>query len=204
LPYPDNEIICFMKRLKPERKGSIYDLLESIKDHPGLYLRSRTLDSLSDFLTGFSVGQCGAFQMEDGDRSFGDFSAWFCHHHRAAGAGAGGWYVALKDRSADDKKAFDSFFTHLTDFRRRTLEYEHHFKLTPAQRHHYAAKQGSPAPDKLRLSHYRRERCLFLHAQGRGQRGWYLHTVFKSISMPYPYLSMVFGIKPAEWDSVAK
>lgn len=185
-------------------KQSVYDLLEHIKKRPGMYLRSPTLGSLHDFLTGFSVGRHFGACYEDGEPPFGDFSAWFCIHLDAPCAGAGGWYGAIRDESGDDKQGFDRFFEYLATYRQRLAVLEYNFALTPAQRKLYAATQRSPAPDRLRLTRYKGERCLFLHARGRGRHDWYMHGGFDSLAYSRRSLAKTFGITDAQWQRARK
>lgn len=184
---------------KTKKKQTIYDLLEHIQKRPGLYLGSRTLSSLRDFLAGFSVGQHFTEYAQDGDPPFGDFSAWFCIHHRAPRAGAGGWYGAIMDQLLDDKQAFDRFFEHLTDYRQRVPDFQWRIALTAAQRRLYLSAHHSPAPDRLRLVRYRGERCIFLYARRPRQRSWYLHTGFESVAQSRRWLGKVFGVTDAQW-----
>jgi len=186
-------------QLKTKKAQTIYDLLEQIQKRPGFYLGSRTLSSLRDFLSGFSVGQQFTEHAQDGEPPFTDFSAWFCIHHRAPRAGAGGWYGAIMDELLDDKKAFDRFFEHLATYRQRALELQWKIPLTPAQRRLYSTAQRSPAPHHLHLARYRGERCLFLYARGHRKRSWYLHTGFESLTQSHRWLEKVFGVTKAQW-----
>jgi len=180
-------------------KQTIYDLLECIRKRPGFYLRSPTLRSLYDFLTGFSVGQNFAADAQNGERPFGDFKAWFSIHLDAPCAGAGGWYGAISDESGDGKKGFDRFFEYLTIYRQRVSLMQYHFRLTPGQRRLYVNAQRAPAPDQLRLTRYQGERCLFLHARGRGRQSWYMHGGFDSVAYARRSLTKTFGITDAQW-----
>jgi hypothetical protein len=180
------------------KNHSIYDLLDWIKNHPGLYLRCPTLGCLHDFLDGVSVGQhFGA--PADGEPRFADFSAWFCHHHKAPGAAAGGWYCAIMGESSDERSAFDRFFQYLEAYRHRRLVLQYQFTLTQRQRELYRTAQASPAPHSLLLRKYKGERCLFLHAKPLG-KDWYLHAAgFGSLAGARRYLAKVFGITGVQW-----
>ena len=191
--------------MKPHtRKQSIYDLLGHIQKRPAMYLRRPTLDSLSDFLTGFSVGRNFGLHSNNKEPSFDDFSAWFCIHLQAPCAGPGGWYGAITDESRDEKEAFDRFFQYLAAYRRRVPLLEYHFTLSPAQRKLYAAAQRSSAPRQLRLTRYKGECCLFLHARMPGRPGWYMHSGFNSLPYSRQSLAKTFGITDAQWRQARK
>jgi len=194
-----------MRRASKAKPG-IYGLLEAIRKRPGLYLRNPTLGSLNDFLTGFSVGQSFSPRAQDGCFPGSDFSSWFCWHHRAPGAGAGGWYSVIMDESSDERQAFERFFEYLAAYRRRVPALQYHFTLRPAQRKRYATSERSKAPKRLRLTRYKGERCLFLHAwwRDRDHLGWCMHTGFKSIGQSRRWLAKVFGITDAQWRKASK
>jgi hypothetical protein len=180
-------------------KIDIYELLENIRKRPGMYLSTPTLSSLRDFLTGLSVGQHYRLDDTKGESSFSDFSAWFDHHHRAPAAGTGGWYRAISYESPDEKQAFVRFFEYLATYRQRSPILRYHFTLLPSQRKLYAAAKRSVAPTHLRLTRYKGERCLFLHARQRGRHGWYVHTGYNSLAQSRRWLSEAFGITESQW-----
>jgi hypothetical protein len=186
-------------RHNTKKKQTIYELLGRIQTRPGMYLSSRTLSSLHDFLNGYSVGLNSVYDERENEPSFGDFSAWFCYHHRNLRAGSGGWYGAIMDELLNDKQAFDRFFEYIATYHQRTPEYQRHLTLTSAQRKHYSMSQGSVAPERLRLTRYKGERCVFLHALSRQPRAWYLHTVFESTAEPRRWFKYVFRITDAQW-----
>ena len=192
-------------RRASKAKLSIYGLLEAIRKRPGMYLRNPTLGSLQDFLMGFSVGQSFSLRAQDGCFPHSDFSAWFCMHHRASIAGTGGWSGAIMDESSDERQAFTRFFEYLAAYRRRVPALQYHFALRPAQRKLYATSEGSRAPKRVRLTRYKGERCLFLHAwwRDRGHLSWCMHTGFKSIGQSRRWLAKVCGITEAQWKKAS-
>jgi len=184
---------------KTTTKKSIYVLLDRIKKRPGFYLTSPTLDSLQNFLLGLSLGQHFCHTSGNTEPSFGEFSAWFLFHHKVPTAGAGGWRSALKSQSSNEREAFDRFFEQIEAYRQRTPAVQYDFKPTSAQRQLYATNSRNVQLGRLRLTRYKGERCLFLHALQPGRDDWFLHTGFTSLAQARPFLARVFGIMPAQW-----
>lgn len=186
------------------KSQAVYTLLENIKKHAGFYLSSVTLVCLSDFLNGFKVGQNSDRYEIDGEPPFNDFAAWFCIHHNAPGAAAGGWRLAIEDQSTDEKQAFSLFFEYLAAYRKRRPALQYYFTLSAAQRKICAKSERTPVPDRLCLTRYKGEHCVFFHVGRSGQRGWSMHGGFKSLTSARWHLRKWFGVTDTQWRKAKK
>ncbi|MEY2427953.1 MAG: hypothetical protein QOJ40_838 [Verrucomicrobiota bacterium] len=181
-------------------KATVYGLLDRVREDPRAYLRGRSLDSLADFLRGFSIAQhgrtCGHYTTQ-GEPPFHDFTVWFELHHHQPSAG---WYPAIMTESRTTKGAYNRFFNHLTAYRSRVLKFRCSFAISPVQRKHYVATLRSPAPKHLRLSRYAGERCIFVHACWQLRHGWQYHTGFRSMKQCKRWLARVYAFTPSQWE----
>lgn len=103
---------------------TIYELLEHIRRRPGMYLQGVSLESLRNFLAGYSVGVRRDFAPGE-------------LHLDMPGAASHGWFGAIHLEEPDGLKAFERFFTYLDDYRARRLAAAIEIQLTAAQRRRY-------------------------------------------------------------------
>jgi hypothetical protein len=100
------------------RKVKLYDLLESLRKRPGMYLGSASITLLKAFLDGY-----GTFyeQIDYGNPSFdgfNDFVGKFYGKHTTAG-----WKnLILADHYGNEKEALDRFFVLLDEFKENTTK----------------------------------------------------------------------------------
>jgi hypothetical protein len=102
-----------------ELDESIYDVLEAIRQRPGIYIVEPSIYRLQSFLTGYSagLGRVG-FVLRDG-ASFHRFHDWVARRLGFAGSAAG-WCNMIREKSATEADAFQMFFVLLDEFRKET------------------------------------------------------------------------------------
>ena len=102
-----------------ELDESIYDLLESIRQKPGLYIVEPSTDRLQSFLTGYEagLGRVG-FALRD-EVGFHKFHEWVANR-LGFPESTSGWAGMIRARTASGEEAFRQFFVLLGEFRKNS------------------------------------------------------------------------------------
>ena len=102
-----------------EKKIHIYDLLEHLEKRKAMYLGNNyTFQSLSAFLTGFSLSADYSQYNSDIYNNFSDFNIWLLGHLPKHFGETGGWHWQISNRNPnDDENAFKEFFEFVKVFK---------------------------------------------------------------------------------------
>lgn len=96
---------------------TVYDVLSTIEEKPGLFLGGRSLRALQHFVTGFRMGLLSMnIELADGTPPFSEFHRWTSAHVAPALA-VSAWDDLLAGCNQDDEKAYALFFVELAKFR---------------------------------------------------------------------------------------
>ena len=98
----------------------IDDILEKLHRRPALYTGENTLNSIHQFLGGYSFALAQHDLQGDGDplllpREFHDWVAYRLHFYESTS----GWCKMICDRTESDQHAIDRFFELLSEFKQR-------------------------------------------------------------------------------------
>ncbi|BAU15448.1 hypothetical protein LEP3755_60060 [Leptolyngbya sp. NIES-3755] len=98
------------------RSEYLYDLLERIRQRPGMYLGSVSVTRLSAFLGGYMCSRTES-QLPDTpqEEEFSGFQDWIQARYKITSAH--GWEQIILFHSSDEKDAFHRFFQLLDEFR---------------------------------------------------------------------------------------
>ena len=95
----------------------IYELLDVIKLRPHIWLTSKSITSLQDFLNGYMLLGFEDDIYNPGQPSIDDFKYWILDKDkRKLGVGNPYRTVLLHECTGDEEKAFDRFFEYLEEF----------------------------------------------------------------------------------------
>ncbi len=100
-----------------EMDESIYDLLAAIRKGPGLHIAEPSINRLHAFLVGyeFGIGRCRHVLKDSVEfHKFHDRVA----RRLAFGESTSGWCNMIREKSENEKEAFDKFFVLLDEFRK--------------------------------------------------------------------------------------
>ncbi|HEX8371429.1 MAG TPA: hypothetical protein VF585_01510 [Chthoniobacterales bacterium] len=170
----------------------IYNLLEAIREKPGMYLTSRTLSALKDFISGYYCDPERRSTESTEEPPFSDLGAWICQVHPATHRG-GSWFHHCLDAAESDSEAFDYYHHLLKTYRSRQREFSKSLDLTSVQIAHHSITNPGHELRRICVTRYRGENFVFLHCFPAAYGGWYLHTVLPSYEEAHDYVSEVFG-----------
>lgn len=94
------------------------DLLQRIKERPGMYLGRCSITRLRMLLMGYSMcrGELG-LPLTEQEKEFGGFQEWIQNKYNITSSH--GWESIILFYSADERDAFNNFFELLDEFRNR-------------------------------------------------------------------------------------
>ncbi|MBD2384706.1 hypothetical protein [Cylindrospermum sp. FACHB-282] len=126
--------------------GGIYEVLQTIKDRPGMYIGKSSITILGHFLVGyqFARSELGLeLSQEDAD-FFKNFHPWIQRHFNVRTSNSWANIILLFTR--DEKDALNSFFRLLDEFKQRdrTLDAEGENVVTS-----YSVKAGKQVGEIL-------------------------------------------------------
>ncbi len=95
----------------------IYEVLESMRTRPYLWLTSRSIISLQNFLNGYMQLGLGDDIYNPGEPNIDDFRYWLLERDKEH-LPVGNPYSTflLRECNGDEEKAFDRFFEYLREF----------------------------------------------------------------------------------------
>src|SRR5579871_5603119 len=100
-----------------EMDESIYEVLAAIHKRPGFYVSAPSINELSAFLTGYTSG-LGRFRYVLKDTvEFHEFHDWVARR-LGFGESTSGWRNMIREKSGDEKEAFEKCFVLLDEFRK--------------------------------------------------------------------------------------
>jgi hypothetical protein len=110
--YESSEIIIIHAR-------KVYEMLGSIQKKPTIFLTSKSITALQDFLNGYMTLGIGNEDLSNaGDPDFPNFKYWFLHTTKQYGElGFPYKRVLLEECKGDEVKAFDRFFEYLEAYK---------------------------------------------------------------------------------------
>lgn len=96
---------------------SIYDVLDAVREQPGLFIGSPNVTLLQGFLTGFRTS-CDAFEntLDEPSPNFQRFHAFVARRLNRPSSELH-WRTLLLEQHGDESAAFDAFFELLDAFR---------------------------------------------------------------------------------------
>lgn len=122
-----------MEDLAHKPTNNIYDLLDRMRQRPGLYLGVKSISRLSAFLDGYVLAfDDASLALEMGDPSFARFSEWVAQTQGQPESIAS-WNDLILWEVDDEEIAVDEFYKLLDKF--RAEESEEKFRLAEAQQH---------------------------------------------------------------------
>jgi hypothetical protein len=113
--------------------SNIYDLLDRLRERPGLYLGVKSISRLRAFLDGYNTAFIDeGLSLSMGDPSFARFDEWVAQQYQQPDSVAG-WNDLILWEVDDEEIAVDTFYKLLDKF--RAEESEEKFQLAEAQQH---------------------------------------------------------------------
>jgi hypothetical protein len=111
--------------MKEMRKGRLdfkseylYDMLQNIKQRPGMYLGKCSITRLSMLLTGYSMARTElGLPVTEQEKEFGGFQDWIQKRYKITSTH--GWDSIILFYSADERDALNNFFELFEKFRKR-------------------------------------------------------------------------------------
>ena len=99
--------------------GTIFDLLERIKEAPGMYLGYPSVQSLFMFLNGYDVArdEAGIELTEDEEIFYDEFQPWL--QRRLGVRCVASWAKLIMLFCHDERTGFERFFELLSEFRQQ-------------------------------------------------------------------------------------
>ncbi|MCI0446992.1 hypothetical protein L0152_27785 [bacterium] len=93
----------------------LYELLQKIKERPGLYLGQRSITRLHAFIGGYSLAQheLGVPSLET-EHILGEFQEWIQHRFEIGSSHS--WAQIILFYSEDEQEAFQQFFDLFEEF----------------------------------------------------------------------------------------
>ena len=100
----------------------IYELLNLIHKKPELWLTSKSIISLQNFLNGFMILGLGNDIYHNGEPDFNEYKYWILSKGKAC-TGVGNVFseVLLAECKGDEVKAFEKFFEYLEMFKKNFI-----------------------------------------------------------------------------------
>ena len=100
-----------------EMEESVYDILALIRKKPGLFIAVPSINRLHAFFVGYTAG-LGRLRhvLKDGDE-FHKFHDWVARR-LGFGESTSGWCNMIRDKSENEKEAYEKFFVLLDEFRK--------------------------------------------------------------------------------------
>lgn len=100
---------------------SVYDLIETIRVRPGMYLGSNSITALMNFIQGYLFAQREAVPPSDTQSSLFPLDFWYFHEFTKIKLGFSssvpGWKnLILETCGGDEKKALEAFFPMFDEF----------------------------------------------------------------------------------------
>jgi hypothetical protein len=102
-----------------ETEESIYDLLETIRKRPGMYICKPSLQGLRDFLGGYTAGLGRVRLVLRDTTDFHRFHDWVAHR-LGFYESTSGWCNMIRDKSANEEEAFRKFYVLLDEFKKES------------------------------------------------------------------------------------
>ncbi len=126
----------------------IYDILDSIREKPALFMGSKSLTVLRNFLEG-ALYTSQILGMEDGDQEFAPVPFRFFNDYVAQSynyyESTSGWKNMILDKHrGEEKTSFDAFYTLLDNFRSIEIIKIQKSDLTQDQINHYMENEYAP------------------------------------------------------------
>ena len=107
-----------------ELDESIYDLLDSIRKKPGLYIAEPSINRLDSLLAGYTAGLGRVrFALRD-EADFHRFHDWVAHR-LGFGESTSGWCKMILEKSTGEADAFKNFYILLDEFRKPSSSTPH-------------------------------------------------------------------------------
>jgi hypothetical protein len=99
----------------------LYDLLDRVKQRPGMYLGKVSLTRLKMLLMGYSMsrGELG-LQLTQQEKQFAKFQQWIQTKYQINSSE--GWESIILSQAEDEKLAFDLFFELFEEFNLESLQ----------------------------------------------------------------------------------
>ena len=97
---------------------SIYDLINSIRERPSMFVRDKSLSEIETYLDGYvACLEAHGIEESDGGRPFHPrtFAIWL--HETLGWSGSCGFAHAIKEHTSSGAEAFDRFFELVTTYR---------------------------------------------------------------------------------------
>jgi hypothetical protein len=108
--------------IKVTSSRKIYEVLEVMRLKPYLWLTSKSIVSLQNFLNGYMMLGFADYIYHDGEPNFDDFKYWVLNRdERQLGVGNPYSNVLLQECNGDEERAFDKFFECLDEFKKEQL-----------------------------------------------------------------------------------
>lgn len=93
----------------------LYNLLQRVKQRPGMYLGKRSITRLSMLLMGYGMARRElGLPLTEQEKEFGGFQDWIQERFKIATTH--GWDSIILFHSADERDALDNFFDLLQQF----------------------------------------------------------------------------------------
>jgi hypothetical protein len=102
----------------------IYEMLSLIQKRPTLFLTSKSISSLQDYLNGYLIWTLGNNEIYNpGDPDFDNFKYWMLSKDdRVSGVGFPYSRILLLECEGQEEKAFDRFFEYLEEYKAESAQ----------------------------------------------------------------------------------
>ena len=104
--------------------SGLYEVLQKIKEKPGMYIGKSSLSDLFMFVVGyeFAKGELGIEPTEWEDEFHGNFQPWLQQKYQVHTVNS--WAKIILLYSVDEREGFDKFFKLLEEFQQRDKRLE--------------------------------------------------------------------------------
>jgi len=91
-------------------------VLHAIQKRPGMFLYPVNLNSLRNFLSGYSSHKLFNRQEESEDKFEKEFFEWICEKEGKKSTPDSGWVEIMEESTSDEESAFILFFEYFNEY----------------------------------------------------------------------------------------